>query len=95
MGCAHLLVGFIIGFINVFKAHGIVPAFFEKGSWLMILIGGSGHILRFITDSSYDTFEGSMWSYTVIAGVVCLIIGLAVYEGFGWLGGLILSLIHI
>lgn len=57
----------------------------------MILIGGSGHILRFITDSSYDTFEGSMWSYTVIAGVVCLIIGLAVYEGFGWLGGLIMG----
>ena len=91
LGCAHLLVGFIIGFINVFKAHGIVAAFFEKGSWLLILIGGSAHILRFITDDSYGTFEGSVWSMMVIVGVICLIYGLAVYEGFGWLGGIIMG----
>ena len=91
LGCAHLLVGFIIGFINVFKAHGIVAAFFEKGSWLLILIGGSAHILRFITDDSYGTFEGSVWSIMVIVGVICLIYGLAVYEGFGWLGGIIMG----
>ena len=57
LGCAHLLLGFIIGFINVFKAHGIVAAFFEKGSWLLILLGGSAHILSFITDDSYGTFQ--------------------------------------
>ena len=91
LGCAHLLVGFIIGFINVFKAHGPVAAFFEKGSWLLILIGGSAHILRFITDDSYGTFEGSVWSMMVIVGVICLIYGLAVYEGFGWLGGIIMG----
>jgi V/A-type H+-transporting ATPase subunit I len=91
LGCAHLLVGFIIGFINVFKAHGPVAAFFEKGSWLLILIGGSAHILRFITDESYGTFEGSVWSMMVIVGVICLIYGLAVYEGFGWLGGIIMG----
>ena len=27
----------------------------------------------------------------VIVGVLCLIIGLAVYEGFGWLGGMIMG----
>ena len=91
LGCAHLLVGFIIGFINVFRAHGPVAAFFEKGSWLLILIGGSAHILRFITDESYGTFEGSVWSMMVIVGVICLIYGLAVYEGFGWLGGIIMG----
>lgn len=91
LGCAHLLVGFIIGFINVFRAHGPVAAFFEKGSWLLILIGGSAHILRFITDESYGTFEGSVWSLMVIVGVICLIYGLAVYEGFGWLGGIIMG----
>ncbi|MBF15013.1 MAG: hypothetical protein CMA97_05830 [Euryarchaeota archaeon] len=91
LGCAHLLLGFIIGFINVMKAHGPVAAFFEKGSWLLILIGGSAHILRFITDDSYGTFEGSIWSGMVIAGVICLIYGLAVYEGFGWLGGIIMG----
>ena len=91
LGCAHLLVGFIIGFINVFRAHGPVAAFFEKGSWLLILIGGSAHILRFITDESYGTFEGSVWSIMVIVGVICLIYGLAAYEGFGWLGGIIMG----
>ena len=91
LGCAHLLLGFIIGFVNVFKNHGFVAAFFEKGSWLLILIGGSAHILRFITDDSYGTFEASGWSMMVIVGVICLIIGLAVYEGFGWLGGLIMG----
>ena len=91
LGCAHLLLGFIIGFVNVLKNHGFVAAFFEKGSWLLILIGGSAHILRFITDDSYGTFELSGWSITVIVGVICLIIGLAVYEGFGWLGGLIMG----
>ena len=91
LGCAHLLIGFIIGFYNVFKAHGPVAAFFEKGSWILILVGGSAHILRFLTDASYGTFEGSIWSGMVIVGVICLIIGLAVYEKFGWLGGAIMG----
>lgn len=91
LGCFHLLIGFIIGFINVFRAHGPVAAFFEKGSWLLILIGGAAHILRFLTDESYGTFEGSIWSTMVVVGVICLIYGLAVYEGFGWLGGIIMG----
>ena len=91
LGCAHLLVGFIIGFYNVLKAHGPVAAFFEKGSWILILVGGSAHILRFLTDAKYGTFEGSIWSGMVIVGVICLIIGLAVYEKFGWLGGAIMG----
>jgi len=91
LGCGHLLLGFIIGFINVFRAHGPVAAFFEKGSWILILVGGSAHILRFITDESYGTFQGSPWSAMVVVGVICLIYGLAVYEGFGWLGGIIMG----
>ena len=91
LGCGHLLLGFIIGFINVFRAHGPVAAFFEKGSWILILVGGSAHILRFITDESYGTFQGSPWSAMVVIGVICLIYGLAVYEGFGWLGGIIMG----
>ena len=91
IGCAHLLLGFTIGFINVFRAHGPVAAFFEKGSWIMILIGGAAHILRFLTDDTYGTFEGSIWSAMIVIGIICLIYGLAVYEGFGWLGGIIMG----
>ena len=32
LGVAHLMFGFILGFINVWRAHGALAAFFEKGS---------------------------------------------------------------
>jgi V/A-type H+-transporting ATPase subunit I len=31
LGVAHLMFGFILGFINVARAHGSLAAFFEKG----------------------------------------------------------------
>ena len=49
------------------------------------------HVLRFLTDGDYGTFEFSVWSGMVMVGVVCLIYGLAVYEKFGWLGGAIMG----
>ena len=49
---------------------------------------------EFVQNDSYGTFELSGWSVTVIIGVICLIIGLAVYEGFGWLGGPIMGAIE-
>ena len=90
-GTAHLALGFLIGFINVFRAHGFLPAFFEKGSWMMILFGGFGHCFRFITDEKYELFTLSTWSAVVIAGIGCLIIGLAVFEKLGWAGGFIMG----
>ena len=90
IGVAHLLFGFILGFINAYRAHGFGAAFFEKGSWLLILIGGFFHARRMVAYGG-DMFELSHWSAMVLGGIVCLIIGLAVYEKFGWVGGLIMG----
>ena len=91
IGVIHILIGFVIGFINVFKAHGIAAAFFEKGSWLLILLGGFMHVYLYMTDNTYGTFQGSIWSGITVVGVLCLIYGLAIYEKFGWIGGVIMG----
>ena len=91
LGATHLTIGFSIGFINVFRAHGVVAAFFEKGSWLLILFGGFGHLFRYMTDTNYELFTLTGWSISIILGIACLIVGLAVFEKFGWVGGFIMG----
>ena len=95
LGAGHLVIGFLIGFMNVFKAHGFIPAFFEKGSWLFILFGGFGHIFRFLTDERYELFALTGWSISILFGLGCLIIGLAIFEKFGWVGGFIMGPIEL
>ena len=36
-GALHIFIGYILGLVNVYKAHGVAAAYFEKGSWLLIL----------------------------------------------------------
>jgi V/A-type H+-transporting ATPase subunit I len=91
IGVAHLMFGFILGFINVARAHGIVAAFFEKGSWMIILASGTIHIYLFLTDASVDVFTATPYAIATLVGVGLLIIGLAVFEKFGWVGGLIMG----
>ena len=90
LGVAHLMFGFILGFINVARAHGVVAAFFEKGSWMIILAAGTLHIYGFLT-SDQGVFDATPYAIATLVGVVCLIIGLAVFEKFGWAGGLIMG----
>ena len=90
VGVLHLFLGFVIGFFNVLKGHGIVAAFFEKGSWLMILSGGFLHIYGFMKGTN-ELMAGTIPAFVVIAGVLILIVALAVFEGFGWAGGVIMG----
>ena len=90
LGALHLLIGYIIGFFNVMKAHGIVAAFFEKGSWMMILLGGFFHIYGYMKGDN-EVLAGTVPAIVMIAGVVLLIIALAIFEGFGWAGGVIMG----
>ena len=90
IGALHLLIGYIIGFFNVLKGHGIVAAFFEKGSWMMILCGGFLHIYGFMKGKN-ELLVGTIPAYVLIAGVLLLIVALAVFEGFGWAGGVIMG----
>ncbi|GIS27330.1 MAG: hypothetical protein CM15mP128_0890 [Methanobacteriota archaeon] len=50
LGVIHLLVGFLIGFMNVLKAHGAAAASLlrKEISWILILLGGFFHARRFI-----------------------------------------------
>jgi V/A-type H+-transporting ATPase subunit I len=90
IGTLHLFIGFIIGFFNVMKAHGIVAAFFEKGSWMMILLGGFFHIYGYMNKDN-EVLAATVPAIIMLAGVVLLIIALAIFEGFGWAGGVIMG----
>ncbi len=90
IGVLHLFSGFIIGFVNVYRAHGLPAAFFEKGSWMMILIGGFMQCRNMVSGYN-DLFDFQIWTVLLLVGVVSLIIGLAIFEKFGWIGGLIMG----
>ena len=90
LGVAHLMFGFILGFINVARAHGVVAAFFEKGSWIIILTAGTLHIYGFLT-TDQTVLDLTPYAIALLVGVVCLIIGLAIFEKFGWAGGAIMG----
>ena len=90
IGVLHLLIGFIIGFFNVLKAHGIVAAFFEKGSWMMILLGGFFHIYGYMNKDN-EVIAATVPAMIMLAGIGLLIIALATFEGFGWVGGIIMG----
>ena len=90
LGAIHIFLGFMLGLINVFKAHGAAAAFFEKGSWILILIGGFMQCRNMVSGYN-DLFEFQIWTVLLIVGIISLIIGLAVFEKFGWAGGLIMG----
>lgn len=90
IGVLHLFSGFILGFINVYKAHGLPAAYFEKGSWMLILIGGFMQCRNMV--SGYDgLFDFQVWTVLLLVGIISLIIGLAIFEKVGWIGGLIMG----
>jgi V/A-type H+-transporting ATPase subunit I len=90
LGAAHIFVGYVLGLINVFKAHGAAAAYFEKGSWLLILIGGFMQGRNMVSGYN-ELFEFQIWTALLFIGLVSLIIGLTVYEKFGWAGGIIMG----
>ncbi|MEZ8079243.1 MAG: V-type ATP synthase subunit I [Candidatus Poseidoniaceae archaeon] len=90
IGVLHLLSGFIIGFVNVYRAHGLPAAFFEKGSWMMILIGGFMQCRNMVSGYN-DLFDFQIWTALLFIGIVSLVIGLAIFEKFGWVGGIIMG----
>ena len=94
VGVGHILLGLIIGLYTVWKAHGAAAAFFEKGSWLLIMTGGTMQARNMVMGFN-ELFRFQVWTGLLLIGLVCLIIGLAVYENFGWVGGLVMGPIEI
>ena len=83
-------MGYILGLVNVFRAHGAAAAYFEKGSWILILIGGFMQCRNMVSGYN-ELFEFQIWTVLLIVGIISLIIGLAIFEKFGWAGGLIMG----
>jgi len=78
IGVMHILLGFIIGFINVRMQHGTKEAFMEKGGWIMTFVG-----LVFLAWAmtefmiSGKDMEG-MVLYALAIGAVLMVIGIVV-----------------
>jgi V/A-type H+/Na+-transporting ATPase subunit I len=97
LGITHLTVGYLIGMRDVVKEHGWAAGFFEKGCWIMVLLGGSAAAYGFMvsedhTGSSHLEFLDLMvlsGVTTLVVGVVCASWGLVKYEGFGPAGWMI------
>jgi len=80
-GVMHLLLGLVIGFINEARNHGGGHAFFAKGSWVMIVIGGFIFFYLFLTVEDLD-----MGTPVVIGSLVVFVLGivfLLIGEGMG------------
>ena len=94
VGVLHIFVGLFIGLYTVWKSHGAAAAFFEKGSWLLIMTGGTMQARNMVMGFN-ELFEFQIWTVFMAVGLVSLVIGLAVYEKFGWVGGLVMGPIEI
>ena len=94
VGILHIFVGLFIGLITVLKAHGAAAAYFEKGSWLLIMTGGTMQARNMVMGFN-ELFEFQVWTVLIAVGLASLVVGLAVYEKFGWVGGLVMGPIEI
>jgi V/A-type H+-transporting ATPase subunit I len=84
MGVIHLFLGLILGFRDIYKAHGFVDALFEKGSWMTVLIGGFIFAYAFLVDSASDFLM--LGAAIMGVGVVMVMVLLAHYEKMGVIG---------
>jgi len=78
IGVIHMLLGFIIGFINVKMQHGFKEAFMEKGSWIMVFIGLvclAWGITEFII---FDNSVEGMLLFVMLTGAILMAAGSAV-----------------
>ncbi|MEM3373593.1 MAG: V-type ATPase 116kDa subunit family protein [Candidatus Woesearchaeota archaeon] len=74
-GIVHILIGFIIGFINIYNAHGLKHAIFEKGGWILILpmiVWILMEPLGIIKGFVYDMLKIIIPPFTILIGLFIL-----------------------
>ena len=94
MGVAHIMLGLILGFRDIVKAHGWVDAMFEKGSWMFLLVGGFLFSYAFLvkpghTDPEYVALLDNLFNIglgLVGIGVLMVMVLLYHYEKMGVVG---------
>lgn len=81
VGLIHVNLGFVLGFINVAKSHGIKHAILEKASWMVLEIGGILMLLKM-----YNFFYTTL-PYQLYVGLAIVLVGLAMLvKGHGIFG---------
>lgn len=72
VGLIHLNLGFLFGFSNIARNHGMKHAVLEKGSWIIIELGALVAVLGYFGGTSVLTYAGAL---ILVIGVVMLIMG--------------------
>jgi V/A-type H+-transporting ATPase subunit I len=72
VGLIHLNLGYILGFINISKHHGLKLAVLEKGSWMIIELGVLVAAIGYLGGISGLTYVGAI---LLLLGVVLLAMG--------------------
>jgi V/A-type H+-transporting ATPase subunit I len=73
IGLLMLTLGYVLGFVNEYRQHGLKHAVFAKASWLMMLWGGTIAVALVLPAMSSGT--GIQLSLPLIAGLVVLVVG--------------------
>ena len=85
IGLLMLTLGYVLGFINEYRQHGLKHAVFAKVSWLMMLWGGTIAVALVLPAMSSGT--GIQLSLGLIAGLVLLVVGfIFMFMGEGAIG---------
>ena len=78
IGIVHLMVGYVCGFLNVRRQHGLKHAFWEKGGWIMMFVGMVIVCYALTQVLFYKApIEGTLL-YILIVGVVSLLPGILI-----------------
>ncbi len=72
VGLIHLNLGFLFGFSNIARHHGMKHAVLEKGSWIIIELGVLVAVLGYFGGNSVLTYAGAG---ILVLGVVMLTMG--------------------
>jgi len=73
IGLLMLTLGYVLGFVNEYKQHGLKHAIFAKVSWLCMLWGGAVVIALILPALSSGT--GIQLSLGLVAGLVVAVVG--------------------
>ena len=61
IGVVHVNIGLIVGFLNVYKAHGIMTAIYEKASWIVLELGVAMLALSYFKKISISPVIGAVF----------------------------------
>ena len=61
IGAIHVNLGLILGFINIYKDHGLMAAIYEKASWIILELGVAMLALSYLNLISISPFVGAIF----------------------------------